>query len=79
MSITNMQGTENQFAVAHKVTFIKKYIMSLFASVESGKSNGFPITGRGRALYTTDYFLNGKPVLSNHDSVHVSLRNRFAA
>ena len=36
--------------------------------------NGFetqrtiPTTPRGRALHTVDWFLNGKPVLRNHDN-----------
>ena len=38
------------------------------------KSN-MPVTARGRALYTTDWFLNGKPVLSNHDNPRMTLRN----
>lgn len=27
-----------------------------------------PTTPRGRALYTVDWFLNGTPVLRNHDN-----------
>ena len=34
-----------------------------------------PVTPRGRALYTVDWFLNGKPVLSNHDNPCMTLRN----
>ncbi len=34
-----------------------------------------PTTGRGRALYTVDWFLNGKPVLRNHDNPCLSLRH----
>ena len=34
-----------------------------------------PTTPRGRALYTTDWFLNGKPILNNHDNPRVTLRN----
>ena len=36
-----------------------------------------PTTPRGRALYTIDYFLNGKPVLRNHDNARVQLRDGF--
>ena len=34
-----------------------------------------PVTPRGRALHTIDWFLNGKPVLRNHDNPHVKLTN----
>jgi len=34
-----------------------------------------PVTPRGRALYTTDWFLNGNPVLNNHDNPRMTLRN----
>lgn len=34
-----------------------------------------PATGRGRALYTTDWFCHGKPILSNHDNPRLLLRN----
>lgn len=33
-----------------------------------------PVTGHGRALYTIDWFINGKPVLSNHDNPRMTLR-----
>jgi hypothetical protein len=32
-----------------------------------------PMTPRGRALYTVDWFLNGKPVLRNHDNPNLKL------
>ena len=32
-----------------------------------------PTTPRGRALFTIDWFLNGKPVLRNHDDVKQTL------
>lgn len=38
-------------------------------------SSNRPKTARGRALYTTDWFLNGKPVLRNHDNPRMTLRN----
>ena len=34
-----------------------------------------PITARGRALFTTDWFLNGQPVLRNHDNPCLTLKN----
>lgn len=34
-----------------------------------------PNTPRGRALHTIDWFLNGKPVLKNHDNPRLSLFN----
>ena len=34
-----------------------------------------PSTPRGRALYTVDWFLNGKPVLRNHDNPQLSIFN----
>ena len=34
-----------------------------------------PVTARGRALYITDWFLNGKPVLQHHDNPRMTLRN----
>lgn len=36
-----------------------------------------PTTPRGRALFTVDWFLNGKPVLRNHDHPCQTLRNGF--
>lgn len=32
-----------------------------------------PVTPRGRALYTIDWFLNGTPVLRNHDNPQLSI------
>ena len=32
-----------------------------------------PTTPRGRALYTVDWFLNGAPVLRNHDNPNIKL------
>lgn len=40
-----------------------------------GKQQYLPSTGRGRALYTIDWFLNGKPVLRNHDNPQLTIRN----
>ena len=39
------------------------------------RKTNVPTTPRGRALYTTDWFLNGKPILSNHDNPRMTLRN----
>ncbi|MDH5446580.1 MAG: hypothetical protein OEY52_13590 [Gammaproteobacteria bacterium] len=38
-------------------------------------STNVPSTGRGRALFTTDWFLNGRPVLSNHDNPCLTLKD----
>ena len=32
-----------------------------------------PVTRRGRALHTIDWFLNGKPVLQYHDNTLLTL------
>jgi hypothetical protein len=32
-----------------------------------------PVTKRGRALYTMDWFINGKPVLQYHDNSLLTL------
>ena len=34
-----------------------------------------PTTPRGRALYTVDWFLNGTPVLRNHDNPSIKLND----
>lgn len=34
-----------------------------------------PCTPRGRALYTIDWFLNGKPVLRNHDNPQLRVKS----
>ena len=39
------------------------------------KKTNIPVTPRGRALFTTDWYLNGRPVLSNHDNPRITLRN----
>jgi hypothetical protein len=36
-------------------------------------TRNLPTTPRGRALYTIDWFLNGKPVLRNHDNPQLSI------
>jgi hypothetical protein len=43
------------------------------AFVKNQKDKSVPGTGRGRALYTVDWFLNGKPVLRNHDNPNLKL------
>lgn len=37
------------------------------------KPQHVPTTPRGRAMYTVDWFLNGKPVLRNHDNPQLSI------
>lgn len=37
-----------------------------------------PVTPRGRALHTIDWFLNGKPVLSQHDNPHLTVHQVVA-
>lgn len=39
------------------------------------KTHDLPTTPRGRALFTVDWFLNGKPVLRNHDNPQLSISN----
>ena len=34
-----------------------------------------PTTSRGRALYTIDWFLNGQPVLRDHDNPCQTLKH----
>ena len=43
--------------------------------VTSYETREIPTTPRGRALYTVDWFLNGKPVLRNHDNPQLSIIN----
>jgi len=38
-------------------------------------STNVPSTGRGRALFTTDWFLNGQPALNKHDNPCLTLKN----
>ena len=37
--------------------------------VKEVNSLELPVTGRGRALYTIDWFLNGIPVSNSHDNM----------
>ena len=39
------------------------------------RHNNLPTTPRGRALYTIDWFMNGRPVLNNHDNPNLTLKN----
>lgn len=41
------------------------------------KEKMVPKTGRGRALYTVDWFTNGTPVLRNHDHSRITLTSGF--
>jgi hypothetical protein len=47
------------------------------AFVKNQKDESVPVTGRGRALYTVDWFLNGKPVLRNHDNPNLQLNQGY--
>ena len=47
------------------------------AFLQSTGEYDVPKTAKGRALYTVDWFLNGKPVLRNHDNPRVQLRGGF--
>ena len=79
MFITNMQATEKPVSGTEKQVLIKKCIASLISGTRNYVAGELPTTARGRALYTIDYFLNGKPELSNHDSSGITFRNRFAS
>ena len=48
------------------------------AYIQSTRKIDLPKTARGRALYTVDWFLNGKPVLRNHDNSHIQIDGGFA-
>ena len=49
---------------------------TLQANIDSSIAKGeLPATPRGRALFTTDWFLNGKPVLRHHDNPRLNLRH----
>ncbi|MDH5179016.1 MAG: hypothetical protein OEZ39_01600 [Gammaproteobacteria bacterium] len=43
--------------------------------VTKKQSIGVPTTPRGRALYTLDWFLNGRPVLRRHDNPCLTVKN----
>jgi hypothetical protein len=49
-------------------------ITNNFFKMQAAKTP-YPNTPRGRALHTIDWFINGKPVLSNHDNPRLSLVN----
>ena len=48
------------------------------SSIENAEKKTIPQTPRGRALYTIDWFLNGRPILSHHDNKRQSLKNGCA-
>ena len=79
MSTTNMQATQNPVTGHEKLSFSRRYIAALTTGLRNNGHNNVPVTARGRALYTIDCFLNGKPVLRNHDKSRAGLRNRFAS
>lgn len=39
------------------------------------KQTPVPNTPRGRALHTVDWFMNGQPVLRDHDNPCLTLKN----
>jgi len=39
------------------------------------KEHEKPATGYGRARYTTDWYLNGRPLQTNHDNVFMTVRH----
>lgn len=51
-------------------------ILTLNPNLQTGRNENLspPRTSRGRALYTVDWFLNGRPVLSDHDNPRLQLR-----
>lgn len=52
------------------------YTLTLNSFIKRNKDKtSLPTTARGRALYTIDWFINGSPVLANHDNPRVSLRD----
>lgn len=36
-----------------------------------------PVTARGRALYTIDWFLNGRPATVDHDDLQSGIRSIY--
>lgn len=42
------------------------------------KTDSQPATPRGRALFTIDWFVNGKPVLLQHDNPNVQLNQCYS-
>jgi hypothetical protein len=44
-------------------------------NVMHANENDIPATGRGRALYTVDWFLNGYVSRAQHDSFQVTLED----
>ena len=48
------------------------------ALFRNGNTRLVPHTPRGRALHTVDWFLNGKPVLRNHDNPKLKLKDGCA-
>ena len=78
MQTTNIPVTENPTNGSRKLSLMRKYIASLIAGKRIYESGNYLTTARGRALYTIDCFMNGKPVLPKHDGLHASLRRAFA-
>jgi len=42
------------------------------------KEHAKPVTGYGRARYTVDWFMNGRPLKTNHDNVFMTVRDLAA-
>jgi hypothetical protein len=46
--------------------------------VNNMKEHQKPRTGYGRARYTIDYFMNGRPLKTNHDNVFMTVKDLVA-
>jgi hypothetical protein len=79
MSTNNLIVAEKPAMDGQKLPYVRKLIAVVIARMRQGEIGNRPITARGRALYTVDSFMNGKPVLPNHDGLRVPLRRAFAA
>jgi len=78
MSFNNITVTQKPTLGGQKLPHIRKSIVALIARMRQRKTGNLPVTARGRALYTIDSFMNGKPVLPNHDGLRKPLRRAFA-
>ena len=43
--------------------------------INSKQKRVLPTTSRGRSLYVIDCFLNGKPLLRNHDNPQLTVKD----
>jgi hypothetical protein len=46
--------------------------------VKEMKEREVPQTGYGRARYTIDYFMNGRPLKTNHDNAFMTVKDLVA-